>query len=51
MDKTSCPTGKAAELVGLDNRNFARLFKKETGMTPRQYLQKNMSPSATNRMK
>lgn len=38
MDKTRCPVTKAAELVGLDGRNFARLFKKETGMTPRQYL-------------
>ena len=41
MDKTRYSSGKVAELVGLDSRNFARLFKKETGITPQQYLQKN----------
>lgn len=38
MLHTRCSVSGAAELVGLDARNFARLFKRETGKTPREYL-------------
>ena len=37
MKQTGCSVAKAAEAVGLDPRNFARLFKRETGQTPRAY--------------
>lgn len=40
MSQTHCSVSKAAELVGLDPRNFARIFKRETGMTPNA-LRKN----------
>lgn len=36
--QTDCSVAAAAELVGLDARNFARIFKRETGKTPREYL-------------
>ena len=29
-----------AESVGLDPKNFARIFKRETGMTPTEYKRK-----------
>lgn len=38
MTKTGCSVASAAELVGLDSRNFARLFKRQIGQTPSQYL-------------
>ena len=37
MTQTGCSVAKAAELTGLDPRNFARIFKRETGMTPKAY--------------
>ena len=37
MTQTSCSVAQAAELVGLDPRNFARIFKRETGKNPREY--------------
>ena len=35
MAQTHCTVAKAAELVGLDPRNFSRIFKRETGNTPK----------------
>ena len=43
MTQTHCSVAKAAILVGLDSRNFARLFKKEMGMTPKEYLSASIS--------
>lgn len=37
MSQTNCSVAKAAELVGLDPRNFARIFKRETGKTPKAF--------------
>lgn len=37
MTQTQCSVSKAAESVGLDPRNFARLFKRETGKTPKAF--------------
>lgn len=34
MSQTGCSVAKAAELTGLDPRNFARIFRRETGTTP-----------------
>ena len=35
---------RAAELVGLDSRNFSRLFKRETGQTPSRFLAAAQKP-------
>ena len=37
LTETDLSIAQVAELVGLDSRNFARLFKKETGKTPLDY--------------
>lgn len=37
LQQTQCSVSNAAELVGLDPRNFARIFKRETGKTPKNY--------------
>ena len=41
MSQTHCSVAKAAELVGLDPRNFARIFKRETGTTPKNTKRSN----------
>ncbi len=38
MKQAGCSVSRAAELSGLDPRNFARIFKREIGMTPRAYI-------------
>lgn len=40
MIKTGCSVAEAAEYVGLDARNFSRLFRREVGLTPRGFLKK-----------
>lgn len=35
MEMTHCSVSEVAELVGLDARNFARIFKREMGETPK----------------
>jgi len=37
MAQTHCSISRAAELVGLDPRNFSRIFKRETGITPKAF--------------
>ena len=41
MNKRGYSVAEAAANVGLDPRNFARLFTRETGMTPSEYKKKN----------
>ena len=43
MIQTRSSIAKTALLVGLDPRNFSRLFKKEMGMTPKEYLRTKLS--------
>lgn len=38
MTQTHSSIANTAHFVGLDSRNFARLFKKEMGITPKEYL-------------
>ena len=45
MSQTGCSIAKAAELAGLDSRNFARIFRRETGMTPKAYSNREQSLS------
>ena len=37
MAQTHCSVSTAAELVGLDPRNFSRIFRRETGITPKEF--------------
>ena len=46
MFQTHCSVTRAAELVGLNPRNFARIFKRETGVTPKTYKNHHDSPQA-----
>ena len=40
MQRMHCSVAEAAELVGLDSRNFSRIFRREKGMTPTQYFKR-----------
>lgn len=44
MTQTRSSISNTALLVGLDPRNFSRLFKKEMGMTPKEYLRTKPFP-------
>lgn len=42
MQQTNCSVSQVAELVGMDARNFARIFRRETGITPKEFRNKEV---------
>jgi AraC-like DNA-binding protein len=43
LEDTSFPIGNVADMVGIPQENFARVFKKEYGITPLAYRKKNQN--------